>query len=369
MNMTIQKDLLLPALQQVIGAIERRQTLPILGNFLFEFSETNLKITATDLEIELINNISIDKVEKEGSFTLPARKFLDICRSLPDGAEICLRAEGDQLIILSDRSKFTLTTLPASDFPRVECLREPNVILIEQNKFKYIIQNVSFAMAQQDVRYYLNGMLLEVDSSSLCAATTDGHRLALCKYFFESKLNEVKQVIIPRKGIFEIQRLLYDNNSITRIEIDNNHIKVDIGSVQITSKLIDGKFPDYKRVIPDSSDKFIKINRDLFRQALTRSAIISNEKFKGARFIFSMNLVSIETKNNENENSKQDIDVDFNGNELIIGFNILYLLDIVNIIKDEYLTLELRTSETSCVVHYIDKLGMNCTYVVMPMRI
>lgn len=369
MNITVQRDILLPALQQVIGAIERRQTLPILGNFLFEVDENLLKITATDLEIELINEISIDEVVIKGNTTLPGRKFLDICRSLPDGCKINLRTEGEQIIIQAEKSRFSLSTLPFIDFPRVDCLRDPKIIYIEQNKLKNLIQNVSFAMAQQDVRYYLNGMLLELDSTGLCTATTDGHRLALCKADLESEINEIKQVIIPRKGILEIQRLLIDENSIIRIEIDSNHIRLDIGKIRLTSKLIDGKFPDYKRVIPDNSDKFIKINRELFRQALTRSAIISNEKFKGARFVIKSNLISIETKNSENENSNEEIIIEYNGSELIIGFNIIYLLDILNCIKDEFITFELRTADTSCVVHYTDKLGMKCTYVVMPMRI
>jgi DNA polymerase-3 subunit beta len=368
-NITVQRDVLLHALQQVIGAIERRQTLPILGNFLFEVKGELLKITATDLEIELINEIPIDKVMSEGNTTLPARKFLDICRSLPDGCEISIHTEDEQVIIQAERSRFSLTTLPFVDFPRVDCLRDPEIIIFEQNKLRNLIQNVSFAMAQQDVRYYLNGMLLEVDSTGLCAATTDGHRLALCKVLFESDVNEIKQIIIPRKGILEIQRLLSDENLPIHIEIDSNHIRIDIGDIRLTSKIIDGKFPDYKRVIPHNNDKFVKINRELFKQALTRSAIISNEKFKGARFVINNNMISIETKNNDNENSKEEIVVEYNGDELIIGFNIIYLLDILNCIKDEYISFEFRTADTSCLIRYTDKFGLQCTYVVMPMRI
>jgi DNA polymerase-3 subunit beta len=224
-------------------------------------------------------------------------------------------------------------------------------------------------MAQQDVRYYLNGMLFDLNNDEICVVTTDGHRLALSESSIHSEMEELKQLIIPRKTVVELQKILNDNDENINIDIDENHIQFRIGNIILTSKLIDGKFPDYSRVIPTNNDKIAKINRNRLRQALIRSAIISNEKFKGARFNFSTNLLIIETQNAERENSKEEIPIEYNSSELSIGFNISYILDILNICHEEYVELKLRSTETSCLIQLNDDNGIKSIYVVMPMRI
>ena len=368
MRLSIPRETLLPAIHQVMGAVERRQTLPILGNLLIEATAQGLRLTATDLEMELVTEVSL-LVEKEGSTTLPARKLLDICRTLPEGCDITLSVNDGQAVIQAERSRFQLATLPAEDFPRIEGLREPQTLVIRQGVLKNIIQHVAFAMAQQDVRYYLNGMLLELAPQALRGATTDGHRLALCEAPADLTLSEVRQVIVPRKGVIELQRLLGEGDAEARIEVDANHLRVDIGTLQLTSKLVDGRFPDYQRVIPTSSDKRLTISRDALRQAMTRASILSSEKFKGARFTLEGDLLSIETQNPERENSREELLAEYQGDSLTIGFNIAYLLDVLNTLQDPEVTIEMRNAESSGVIHHQGEEGMHCTYVIMPMRL
>ncbi len=369
MNLSIKRDIFVPAIQSVIGAIERRQTLPILSNLLIEVIKDHIIITATDLEIELKNIIYLDNDFDTFEFTLPAKKTADICKNFEEGSIINFIINQENVIISVNRSKFTLSVLPSIDFPKIEVINNNIKLAISQNKLRKIINNVSFAMAQQDVRYYLNGMLFDLNIDSISAVTTDGHRLALSEFFIQTGIEEAKQLIIPRKTVIEIQKILNDINDTVDIYIDYNHIQFKIGNIILTSKLIDGKFPDYKRVIPTNNDKIAKISKDLFKQALIRSAIISNEKFKGAKFNFSDNLLTIDTQNSERENSKEEIQIEYNFNNLSIGFNISYILDIINIYHDEFIEIELKSTETSGVVKLNDNSGIQSTYVVMPMRI
>ncbi len=369
MNLSIKRDSFVPVIQSVIGAIERRQTLPMLSNLLIEVSKNQVTITATDLEIELKNIINLDNEFDTFEFTLPAKKTADICKNFEEGSIINFLVSHENVIISANRSKFTLSVLPSIDYPKIEVINTITQFKIAQNKLKKIINNVSFAMAQQDVRYFLNGMLFDLDNDSISAVTTDGHRLALAETFVQIKMEEAKKIIIPRKTVIEIQKILNDINDEVDIYIDYNHIQFKIGNLSLTSKLIDGKFPDYKRVIPLNNDKNAKIRRDMLRQALIRSAIISNEKFKGAKFIFSDNFLTIETQNSERENSKEEILIEYNFSELNIGFNIAYILDIINICHDEYIEIELKSTETSGVVKLNDNYDIQSTYVVMPMRI
>lgn len=368
MRLSLPRETFLPAIHQVMGAVERRQTLPILGNLLIEASSNTVRLTATDLEMELVTEISV-LVDQEGSTTIPARKLLDICRTLPEGCEITLSTDGGQAVIQAERSRFQLATLPAEDFPRIEALRDPQSLVIRQGVLKNIIQHVAFAMAQQDVRYYLNGMLLELAPQALRGATTDGHRLALCEAPAELSVSAVRQVIVPRKGVLELQRLLGEGDAEARIEVDANHLRVDMGTLRLTSKLVDGRFPDYQRVIPTNSDKRLTVGRESLRQALTRAAILSSEKFKGARFTLEGDLLSIETQNPERENSREELLAEYQGESLTIGFNIAYLLDVLNTLQDAEVTLELRNAESSGVIHHEGPDGMRCTYVIMPMRL
>ncbi len=368
MRLSIPRETLLPAINQVMGAVERRQTLPILGNLLIEAHAEGLRLTATDLEMELVTEVSL-LVDKEGATTLPARKLLDICRTLPEGCDITLSVEGHQAIIQAERSRFQLATLPAEDFPRIDALREAKSLVIRQSVLKSIIQHVAFAMAQQDVRYYLNGMLLELAPQALRGVTTDGHRLALCETPAELPIADIRQVIVPHKGVIELQRLLGDGNAEARIEVDANHLRVDMGTLRLTSKLVDGRFPDYQRVIPNSSDKRLTISREALRQAMARASILSSEKFKGARFSLEGDLLSIETQNPERENSREELLAEYQGEPLTIGFNIAYLLDVLNTLQDPEVTIELRNAESSGVIRHQGEEGMQCTYVIMPMRL
>lgn len=368
MNFSINREVFLPAIQSVIGAIERRQTLPILSNLLIQVLSNKIIITATDLEIELKNTIYLDNDFESFEFTIPARKTADICKNFEDGCMINFMVTNENVTIAANRSKFTLSILPGIDYPKIDKLDSIHCFTIEQNKIKKIISNVSFAMAQQDVRYYLNGMLFELSKGSITTVTTDGHRLALSETSTDINTEETKQFIIPRKTIIELQKILNDKSDVINIEIDSNHIRFNIDSILLTSKLIDGKFPDYKRVIPLNNDKKVKINRDNLKHALMRSAIISNEKFKGAKFIFTNDLLSIETQNSERENSREELIIDYSYENLSIGFNISYILDILNINQDEYIELELKSSETSGLVKFNDN-GIQSVYVVMPMRI
>ncbi|MEW6445660.1 MAG: DNA polymerase III subunit beta [Pseudomonadota bacterium] len=368
MRLSISRETLLPAINQVMGAVERRQTLPILGNLLIEAHAEGLRLTATDLEMELVTEVSL-MVEREGATTIPARKLLDICRTLPEGCDITLSVDGAQALIQAERSRFQLSTLPAEDFPRIEALHDAQTLVIRQGVLKDIIQHVAFAMAQQDVRYYLNGMLLELAPQALRGATTDGHRLALCEAPVDLPVDTVRQVIVPRKGVIELQRLLGEGDAEARIEVDANHLRVDMGTLRLTSKLVDGRFPDYQRVIPTSSDKRLIISREALRQAMTRASILSSEKFKGARFTLEGDLLSIETQNPERENSREELLADYKGEPMTIGFNIAYLLDVLNTLQDPDIILELRNAESSGVIHHQGSEGMQCTYVIMPMRL
>ncbi|OYY74126.1 MAG: DNA polymerase III subunit beta, partial [Gammaproteobacteria bacterium 28-57-27] len=319
MNFSINREVFLPAIQSVIGAIERRQTLPILSNLLIQVLSNKIIITATDLEIELKNTIYLDNDFESFEFTIPARKTADICKNFEDGCMINFMVTNENVTIAANRSKFTLSILPGIDYPKIDKLDSIHCFTIEQNKIKKIISNVSFAMAQQDVRYYLNGMLFELSKGSITTVTTDGHRLALSETSTDINTEETKQFIIPRKTIIELQKILNDKSDVINIEIDSNHIRFNIDSILLTSKLIDGKFPDYKRVIPLNNDKKVKINRDNLKHALMRSAIISNEKFKGAKFIFTNDLLSIETQNSERENSREELIIDYSYENLSIG--------------------------------------------------
>ena len=369
MKFSIDRDIFLPAIQSVIGAIERRQTLPILSNVLIQVLNKEIIITATDLEIELKNTIPLEGDFDNFEFTLPARKIADICKNIEEGSSITFKVTEENTTITTNRSKFTLAVLPSTDYPKIDTLNSSSNFSIEQNTLRKIINNVSFAMAQQDVRYYLNGVLFDLNNERISAVTTDGHRLALSETKIISSVNEEKQIILPRKTVIELQKILGNSLYMVNINIDSNHIQFNIGNIILTSKLIDGKFPDYKRVIPSNNDKLAKINKDGLRNALVRSSIISNEKFKGAKFNFSNNLLIIETQNSERENSKEELVIEYNSDELTIGFNISYILDIVNISHDECVNFELKSTDTSCVIRMTENEEIQSIYVVMPMRI
>jgi len=300
MKFTIQREEFLKPLQQVIGVVERRQTLPVLGNVLINAAKRQVKLTATDLEVELQAQVAV-AVAEAGDITLPARKLHDICRTLPEGAEIDISVKNDRALVRSGKSRFTLSTLPAGEFPVVDKLKSASRIILSRKTLHDLIDHTAFAMAQQDVRYYLNGLMLEPGDGLLRAVATDGHRLAMCQVEADTGGAAEQQVIVPRKGVQELHRLLDEEEAPVELEISSNHLRITTGDLRFTSKLIDGRFPDYQRVIPKNSDKVLRVDREQLRQALTRTSILSNEKYRGIRLDISENNIKIQAHNPEQE--------------------------------------------------------------------
>ncbi len=366
MKFTIQRETLLKPLQQVVGVVERRQTLPILGNVLLNTTRKSLKLTATDLEVELQAQAQV-AVTETGDITLPARKLLDICRTLPEEADIDISIKNERALIRSGKSRFTLATMPASEFPVVDKIKSARKLAVAQNDLRALIDRTAFSMAQQDVRYYLNGLMLEAASGVLRGVATDGHRLALCEFSLDTGDTTEQQVIVPRKGVQELHRLLEEDDAEVQVEIGSNHIRITTSALRFTSKLIDGRFPDYHRVIPKGADKSLVINREVLRQALTRTSILSNEKYRGIRLDLSKNNLKIQAHNPEQEEAVEEIEVDFNHEPLLIGFNVTYLLDVLGAIQSSEVEIMLSDANSSALMH---APGVSdCRYVVMPMRL
>lgn len=368
MKFVISREALLKPLNLVAGVVERRQTLPILSNVLLEFQGRQLSITGTDLEVELIGRVELDQApEAEGAITVPARKLADICKSLPDGSEIEFSFQDQKAIVRSGRSRFTLATLAASDFPNVEDGLGGQGFTVKQGDLKRLIDRTSFAMAQQDVRYYLNGMLWEVQSGRLRVVSTDGHRLALCTLAADIQADESMQVILPRKGVIELARLLMNENDDVSLVIGTNHIRATTTEFTFTSKLVDGKFPDYDRVLPKSTTKTVFGSREKLKQAFSRTAILSNEKYRGVRLLLTDNNVQIIANNPEQEEAEEIVSVEYQGDSLEIGFNVSYLLDVLSVLSGENVKISLSDSNSSALLEESDE--GDSMYVVMPMRL
>ncbi|MGB5259089.1 MAG: DNA polymerase III subunit beta [Gammaproteobacteria bacterium] len=366
MKFSIQREDFLKPLQQVIGVVERRQTLPVLGNVLINATKKQIKLTATDLEVELQVQVNVP-VTESGDITLPARKLLDICRTLPEEAQLDISVSKDRALVRSGKSRFTLSTLPATEFPVVDKIKSAHRITLGQNRLHELIERTAFSMAQQDVRYYLNGLMLEPARGILRAVATDGHRLAMCEIEADTGDSDGEQVIVPRKGVQELHRLLEDNDEPVQIEIGSNHIRINTGELRFTSKLIDGRFPDYTRVIPKNADKQLLVNRDLLRQALTRTSILSNEKYRGIRLDLSENNIKIQAHNPEQEEAVEEIDATYSEEGMVVGFNVTYILDVLNVLDSHDVSVSLSDANSSAL---INQPGMeDCRYVVMPMRL
>lgn len=367
MEFSITRESLLKPLQAISGVVEKRQTLPILSNVLIKAAGGKLSFTATDLEVEMIAATSLSDSNVSGEITVPARKFLDICRALPEGAEINFRQDGNQVIIKSGKSRFSLATLSAADFPSVDAIEDGLSLTVPQSVLKILIEKTHFAMAQQDVRYYLNGLMVEISEKGLRVVATDGHRLAMCDGPSDIKSEEIQQVIIPRKGIQELARLLDEGSGDITLKIGSNHVQAVLGDCIFTSKLIDGRFPDYQRVLPQGGDKVAIANRETLKRALSRVSILSNEKYRGVRFNLSNGLLKVQAHNPEQEEAEEEIEVDYSGGDLEIGFNVTYLIDVLNVIKGDEARIILIDSNSSCLIE--DSGDENCRYVVMPMRL
>lgn len=367
MHFTIQREALLKPLQLVAGVVERRQTLPVLSNVLLVVEGQQLSLTGTDLEVELVGRVVLEEEAEPGEITVPARKLMDICKSLPSDALIDIRVDEQKLLIKAGRSKFTLSTLPANDFPTVEEGPGSLNFSLVQSKLRRLIERTSFAMAQQDVRYYLNGMLLEVNAGVLRAVATDGHRLAMCAMQAGIEGVDRHQVIVPRKGILELARLLTEQDGEVRIVLGQHHIRATTGEFTFTSKLVDGKFPDYERVLPRGGDKLVVGDRQALREAFSRTAILSNEKYRGIRLQLAAGLLKIQANNPEQEEAEEEVAVEYGGSNLEIGFNVSYLLDVLGVMTTDQVRLILSDSNSSALLQEAD--NDDSSYVVMPMRL
>ncbi|NOT17061.1 MAG: DNA polymerase III subunit beta [Sulfuriferula sp.] len=361
------RDTLLTSLQTVMGVVEKRHTLPILSNVLIEKTNGSLSMLTTDLEIQIKIVTEIDAPTGDFSITVAAKKMVDICRAFNEKAIISLEATDNQLHIKSGKSRFNVQTLPAKDFPTIDnSVEADNKIKIEQKKLKNLIAMVQYAMAQQDIRYYLNGMLLVLENNTITVVATDGHRLCLAADELSESMNK-QEIIIPRKTISELTKLLADTDEYVTLTVFKNQIQFELGNTQLISKIIDGKFPDYHRVIPVNHKNILTANRVALQQSLQRAAILSNEKFRGVRLVLSQNELKIVCSNNEQEDAQEEIEVEYLGDPLDIGFNVSYLLDALNHLNSEKILCHFGDANSSMLMTIVD--NANYKYVIMPMRI
>lgn len=366
MKFTIERHHLLKPLQQVSGALGGRPTLPILGNLLLKVEEGVLSLTATDLEVELVSKVTLESEFEAGSVTVPSRKFLDICRGLPDDSNITIVLEGDRVQVRSGRSRFSLSTLPASDFPNIEDWQQEVAVTVTQAELKSLIEKTQFSMANQDVRYYLNGMLFELDQNTLRSVATDGHRMAVALVSLEGSFDN-KQIIVPRKGVQELSKLLDAPEQPVTLQIGSSNIRAEVNNFVFTSKLVDGRFPDYRRVLPQNTDKTLEANCDELRQAFSRAAILSNEKFRGVRVNLDQNEMRITANNPEQEEAEEMLDVEFQGDALEIGFNVSYVLDVLNTLRCDQVRISMSNANASALIENSE--DDSAMYVVMPIRL
>jgi DNA polymerase-3 subunit beta len=366
MHINLQRNDLIKPLSYVAGAVEKRQTLPILSFVLLRQKANEITLTGTDLEIEIIAKVKAGQ-EGSGELTLPARKLLDICRALPEGATLDIRKEGEKAIVRSGKSRFSLLTLPANDFPDIQIAQWDQTVSIEQSVFRNILAQTNFCMAQQDMRYFLNGLLFDMDNSRLRVVGTDGHRMALSESTPTILNNEQRQVIVPRKGIHELMRLLEDSSEKVEIKLSSNHIQASTPTFTFISKLIDGKYPDYTKVIPTSQSKHVKVDRSLLKEALGRAAILSNEKYRGVRLGISDKSMKISTHNPEQEEAQEEIPIDYSGEPIEIGFNVSYVIEAISALQSKEIIVDLTDSNSSCTIHAAD--SKSPLYVIMPMRL
>jgi DNA polymerase-3 subunit beta len=366
MKFSIQREVILQPLSQVIGVVERRQTLPVLANFLISAQGNRLSITGTDMEVELIASVSAE-VNQDGDITVPARKLVDIVRMLPDGVSITVSLETDKLTISSGPSRFTLATLPATEFPATDQVETLESVKIQEVALKKLLDKTSFAMANQDVRYYLNGLLFEFNDGSLRTVATDGHRLAVCDLEAPLDVAQNRQLIVPRKGVVELARMLGESEDNVELALGKNHVRLVKGSTIFTSKLIDGRFPDYAAVIPVGTDRHIKVDRNGFMHALQRAAILSNEKYRGVRLEAGGDALKIIAHNPQHEEAVEELEAELNFDNLAVGFNVTYLLDALTALESEQVTMELRDANSSCKI--TDSGGGADQHVVMPLKL
>jgi DNA polymerase-3 subunit beta len=362
----ISRDALLKPLQAVSGIVERRQTLPILANVLLEQKDGRLFVTATDLEMQITANSELAG-KQDQSVTVGARKLQDLLRALPEDSSLNVDTAAGKMTVRAGRSRFNLQTLPAADYPRIGLSKEQlQTIALPQREFRGLLKLAEFAMAQQDIRYYLNGMLLVIDKGSLQAVATDGHRLSYASISVPGNYSR-QEVILPRKTVLELSKLLEDSEAAVTIDVLANQVRFRFSNIELVSKVVDGKFPDYNRVIPSGHPKQIDLSRSELLQALQRAAILSNEKFRGVRLVLGADQLKIICTNSEQEEAEEEMEIAYKGDPLDIGFNITYLLDVLHNLSADRVILALGDANSSALVTMPERSDYK--YVVMPMRI
>lgn len=362
-----ERDALLKPLNAVTGIVERRHTLPILANVLIEKRGNALSFLATDLEIQITTASQGEVAGEDFRLTTSAKKLQDILRALPDGATVTLDQQDAKLTLKAGKSRFNLQTLPAEDFPLLSVGAEPlSKLTVPQKALKALLAKVQYAMAVQDIRYYLNGMLFIAEGNQLKLVATDGHRLAFACMTLDAEVARA-EAILPRKTIVELAKLLTDSDDTVSIELLPNQARFAFGQSVIVSKVVDGKFPDYNRVIPLDNDKIFVIHRQPLLQALQRAAILANEKFRGVRLTLASGSLSIQCTNSEQEEAEEELEIAYQGAPLEIGFNINYLTDVLTNLQVEQLQLAFGDANRSALFTLPEQADFK--YIVMPMRI
>jgi DNA polymerase-3 subunit beta len=362
-----QRDTLLRPLQVVSGIVERRHTLPILANILIRKDGEKVSFLSTDIEVQITTHADVGSGSEVTATTVAARKLLDILRALPEGNDVSLTLSNKRMTVQAGKSRFALQTLAAEEFPTVAQAEHYNAAFsLPQKTLKHLFNMVHFAMAQQDIRYYLNGMLLVVEGAHVIAVATDGHRLAFCQVQTEQEFAR-QEVIIPRKTILELQRLLDDSDEPVEVKIAANQVKLTFSNIELISKLVEGKFPDYARVIPKGYRNNVTIDREQLLRSLQRAAIMTSDKFKGVRCVLAPGSMKISSTNADQEEAVEEIEIDYGGDSIDIGFNVTYLLDVLNNLKCDNINIALGDANSSALITIPDNADFK--YVVMPMRI
>ena len=370
MKLIINNETLFPVLQTACSVVKKNSTLPILNNLLMKVSNSTISLVGTDSEVEMITRLEYNS-EVSIETAVSAKKLLDICHSLPKEAKVQFSFEEKRVCINSGRSRFILATQPAEDFPIIEHVKDIFSFDIGQKKLKSLLESTKFAVSQEDARYYLTGLLLEISDGKIRAVATDGHRLALREELIDegnANITESQGVIIPQKAVLVLVKLLDDSNEIVKIGITESYIRVEKEGLRFTSKLIEGNFPDYDRVIPEEIDSPIYANRELLKEVLSRVSILSGDKYQMVRLVLSKGTLKAVTRNQEHEEAEDEMEVSYDGQEIEVGFNGAYLLDILNVIKTSEIRLEVLDPNSSCLLLPVSE-EQNCKYVIMPVRI
>ena len=366
MKFITEKSQIVDSLQNAAAVAERRQTIPILANLRLRTIEGRLEVTATDLEIQIKSYSDLVEVQEEGETTVSARKMSELCRSLPEGESVIFSLSNGKLTVSSSNFHADFATISSDDFPEIEINEELTPLVVKSAFLKRILSKTSFSMASQDVRYYLNGMLLEIQGDKLIGVATDGHRLAFSSSKSGNSELDVRN-ILPRKAVLELAKLLSPGETEVNLLIGPSYVEVKTENLSFSSKLIDGKYPDYDKVFPTGNPLPLEIDKETLQAALSRASVLSNEKYRGVRFQLSANKLKLTANNPEQESAEEELNVDYSGTDLEVGFNIGYLLDVLNSIEGNSVNFEFYGEDSSCIIK--EKGSEDDVYVIMPMRL